>query len=106
MGKKLPKRLDSLARSLGEGIARHEFMMMLNPSTRPAKWSWDRFVDRAEDRARHYRLGYTVRDYDNWWPVLQNVQGWSARHIAEQMMQTSEIQSWWPDTEPVGEDQP
>lgn len=86
------------AQALGEAVANHEFVVMLNPKYRGPNWTWDKFVPRCVGQAEVTAWqSFTDREWKRWEKEIVGAAVNAAEHAAKRILEESGLLEWWPD---------
>ena len=86
------------AQALGEAVANHEFVVMLNPKYRGPNWTWDKFVPRCVGQAEVTAWqSFTDREWKRWEKEIVEAAVNAAEHAAKRILEESGLLEWWPD---------
>lgn len=92
------KKILPRAQAIGESVAYHEFVVILNPKYRGDNFKWEGFVAFAVRSAEvSCWQPFTDAEWKRWGKEIKAAAGNSAKYAAERIMKDSGLLEWWPD---------
>lgn len=85
------------AQAIGEAVANHQFVTMLNPKYRGEGFKWEEFVPFAVRRAEvSCWQPFTDAEWERW-EEIKAAACKSAEYAAKRLLDESGLLEWWPD---------
>jgi len=96
------------AQAIGEAVANHWFVTMLNPKYRGDNFKWEGFIEFAVQWAKvSCWQPFTDAEWKRWEKEIVDAAGKSAEYAAKRILNESGLLEWWPDpTRAAGGDTP
>jgi len=86
------------AQAIGEAVANHWFVTMLNPKYRGDNFKWEGFIEFAVQWAKvSCWQSFTDAEWKRWEKEIVNAAGKSAEYAAKRILNESGLLEWWPD---------
>ena len=86
------------AQAVGEAVANHQFVCMLNPEHRGEAFRWEEIVPFAVRWAKvSCWQSFTDAEWKRWENEIVEAAGKSAEYAAKRILQESGLLQWWPD---------